>query len=100
MKSNSFDQLPVVDNDNKIKGLITLGNILSKLSSGKIDKETTVDKVMFKFDKSNKYIELNTSATLSELSKFFDKHSAAIITENDKIVGITTKIDLITWMMK
>ena len=99
MKKNAFDQLPVVAADKRIKGLITLGNILSKLASGKITSEANVEDVMFKFDKSKQYVQFGTNTTLSELSKFFDKHSAAIITENEQIVGVTTKIDLISWMV-
>eukprot|EP00834_Sanchytrium_tribonematis_P004529 NODE_227_length_12294_cov_1.542681.p12 type:complete len:101 gc:universal NODE_227_length_12294_cov_1.542681:4269-3967(-) len=99
MKSHGFDQLPVVLGS-KIKGLITLGNILSKLTSGKIGKDTAVDKVMFKFDNSKHYVNMEESTKLPELIKFFDKHSAAIITDKDEIRGIVTKIDVIDWMLK
>ena len=100
MKKNAFDQLPVVDKEHKIKGLITLGNILSKLASGKITKEALVEEVMFKFDNSKRFKELTKDSKLSELSAFFDKHSAAIITDEEKIIGVTTKIDLLDWMVQ
>ena len=98
MKKNSFDQLPVVD-EKKIMGIITLGNILSKMASGKANKDALVDSIMFKFNNASKYVPMTMDTPLRDLSRFFDKHSAAIITEHDNIIGITTKIDLIDWMV-
>jgi cystathionine beta-synthase len=51
MKTGGFDQLPVVNARGALSGLVTLGNIHSYLSSGKITTKTPVSQVMFDFSR-------------------------------------------------
>ncbi|KAK5277185.1 cystathionine beta-synthase, partial [Cryomyces antarcticus] len=67
MRDKGFDQLPVSSpSSNKLVGLVTLGNLLSYLSSGRATATSPVSDVMFDFTKLGevvtdpKAISLNT----------------------------------------
>ena len=55
-----------------------------------------------------KFVEITMDTPLSALSKFFEWNSAAIVTEKgdvasggmSKPVGVVTKVDLLSWMVK
>ncbi|KAF2430999.1 putative cystathionine beta-synthase [Tothia fuscella] len=51
MRDKGFDQLPVASSSqsHKLVGLVTLGNLLSYISSGRADASDPVSKVMFDF---------------------------------------------------
>ncbi|EGC31883.1 cystathionine beta-synthase [Dictyostelium purpureum] len=100
LKQYGFDQLPVVSESKKVLGLVTLGNLLSHISSKKANVTDPVSKVMFRFTKNEKYVPITPTTPLASLTKFFENHSSAIVTENDEIVSIVTKIDLLSYFMK
>ncbi|KAI9184566.1 cystathionine beta-synthase [Blastocladiella emersonii ATCC 22665] len=108
MQKNGFDQLPVVDaaNSRAVVGLVTLGNILSRVSSGRASLESPVDTVMFHFDTHHKkYFEITPDTPLADLSAFFDKSSCGVVTERvadgvHKVVSVVTKIDLMAWLVQ
>ena len=45
MKQQGYDQLPVVDKDGRIMGVVTEGNLLAKLASGKVHASDLVSQV-------------------------------------------------------
>lgn len=45
MKQQGYDQLPVVDKDGRICGVVTEGNLLAKIASGKVCPGDSVSKV-------------------------------------------------------
>ncbi|KAF2663756.1 putative cystathionine beta-synthase [Microthyrium microscopicum] len=49
MRDKGFDQLPVADTKHHLVGLVTLGNLLSYIGSGRADPTDPVNKVMFDF---------------------------------------------------
>lgn len=49
MSDNGYDQLPVLNDKQKLAGLVTLGNLLSFISRGRATPQTHVSKVMFDF---------------------------------------------------
>lgn len=51
MSDNGYDQLPVLNDKQKLVGLVTLGNLLSFISRGRATPKTHVSKVMFDFTK-------------------------------------------------
>jgi cystathionine beta-synthase len=52
MRDKGFDQLPVLaPSGRKLVGLITLGNVLSRLTHGRATGESPVSEVMFDFSK-------------------------------------------------
>ncbi|QBZ57918.1 hypothetical protein PoMZ_02856 [Pyricularia oryzae] len=127
MRDKGFDQLPVV-RDNKLVGLVTLGNMLSYVSRGRVKTNSPVSDVMFDFGrldevitdprdvegaakmstahgrKKRNFVEITMNTPLDVLSKFLEWNSAAIVTEKSgevsKPVAVVTKVDLLTWMMK
>ncbi|ORX92031.1 cystathionine beta-synthase [Basidiobolus meristosporus CBS 931.73] len=112
MEKNSFDQLPVVSETHRVVGLVTMGNILSKVCSGKITGDAPVSMVMFKFTTVGKdFFEISVNTPLAEMSRFFETNSSAIVTERTsdvekvstaelKVLHIVTKVDLLSWLMK
>ncbi|KAF2076534.1 hypothetical protein CYY_002148 [Polysphondylium violaceum] len=100
LQEHGFDQLPVVSESNKVLGLVTLGNLLSHIASKKASPTDAVSKVMFRFTKSKEFIIISPKTSLASLQHFFENHSSAIVTENDEIVSIVTKIDLLSYLLK
>ncbi|ORZ29475.1 tryptophan synthase beta subunit-like PLP-dependent enzyme [Catenaria anguillulae PL171] len=111
MQKNGFDQLPVVDASTKaIVGLVTLGNILSRVSSHRASLASPVETVMFHFNtKDKKFHEITPKTPLADLSAFFEKNSAGVVTEPEvtksgdkvhKVVSVVTKIDLMAWLVQ
>jgi cystathionine beta-synthase len=117
MREKGFDQLPVSSSTNKLVGLVTLGNLLSYISSGRTEPGDPVKKVMFDFTtlhevvtdptdisllsldskeksgqgsggKKRKFVEITRDTPLSALSRFFEWNSAAVVTERDASGGL------------
>ncbi|KAK2000843.1 cystathionine beta-synthase [Colletotrichum falcatum] len=128
MRDKGFDQLPVLSAaGNKLVGLVTLGNLLSYISSGRAAASSPVSDVMFDFgrldevvtdprrvldkaeDKKKKkrnFVEITLDTPLSALSKFLEWNSAAVVTDKtegpaslSKPVAVVTKVDLLTWVV-
>ncbi|CAJ0751779.1 5314_t:CDS:2, partial [Entrophospora sp. SA101] len=82
LQKNGFDQLPVTASQNNILvGLITLGNLLSRLSKGMATSESPVEKIMFKFIRNKNFEEITSDTPLEKLTKFFETNSSAVVTE-------------------
>ncbi len=107
MREKGFDQLPVSTASDRLVGLVTLGNLLSYIGSGRAEPTDPVRKVMFDFTtlhevvtdpldisslslndkersekgKRKKFVEITRDTPLSALSRFFEWNSAAVVTE-------------------
>lgn len=128
MRDKGFDQLPVLSasSPSRLVGLVTLGNLLSYISRGRATAESSVKDVMFDFGRldeiitdprqgaalssakgrKRKFVEITIHTPLTELSKFFEWNSAAVVTETNednntlsKPLAVVTKVDLLTWMI-
>ncbi|KAE8151492.1 tryptophan synthase beta subunit-like PLP-dependent enzyme [Aspergillus avenaceus] len=114
MRERGFDQLPVLaSSGKKLVGLVTLGNILSRLTHGRATERSPVSDVMFNFSKiseivtdprdmgmanlkqdavdhskpyikNRKFVEITMETPLSALNRFFEWNSAAVVTETDE----------------
>ncbi|KAH8425641.1 cystathionine beta-synthase CYS4 [Aspergillus melleus] len=114
MRDRGFDQLPVLaPSGKKLVGLVTLGNVLSRLTHGRATGKSPVADVMFNFSKipevvtdprdmglatggsesgaarsskvrNRKFVEITMDTPLSVLNRFFEWNSAAIVTEQDE----------------
>ncbi|KAG0347010.1 hypothetical protein BG004_000300 [Podila humilis] len=104
MERNGFDQLPVVSSKNgRLVGLVTLGNLLSRIASGRVQVDGQVSDVMFKFQKSgNHFTEITDETPLEALTAFFEKNSAGIVTEKggSKVKAVITKVDLVSFLVR
>ncbi|KAJ1917200.1 cystathionine beta-synthase [Mycoemilia scoparia] len=111
MQENGFDQLPVISsNTGTLLGIVTLGNVLSRISSGKADADSTVKDVMFRFktSSSSTFREITLDTRLSTLEEFFEGNTAAIVTErlsvsNQRVafkpVSVVTYVDILSYLM-
>ncbi|OQR90196.1 cystathionine beta-synthase, partial [Thraustotheca clavata] len=106
LKAEGFDNLPVVDEQNSIVGVISEGNLIAQLLPGRIQPTDEVSKAMYK-----QFRKVSTQTSLSELSRIFDKdHFALVVTEQrtfskggkvetkNVIFGVVTRIDLLTFI--
>ncbi|KAK5094182.1 cystathionine beta-synthase [Exophiala xenobiotica] len=157
MREKSYDQLPVLapSPSKRLVGLVTLGNLLSRISHGRATGKSPISDVMFDFtkisevitnpqdvdnmgleagiangmaeegheeteskdesrsndkSKQRRFVEITVDTPLVALNKFFQWQAAAIVTEREggkngkdgtlKPVGVVTKVDLLTWMLK
>lgn len=127
MREKGFDQLPVsAGGSTRLVGIVTLGNLLSYLSSGRASSDSPVSDVMFDFGKlaaepvsvanaaataggqkkqRRHFVQITRDTKLADVSRFFEWNSAAIVTEEDgdrgmKAAAVVTKVDLLTWLVK
>ncbi|KAF9345070.1 hypothetical protein BGX34_005050 [Mortierella sp. NVP85] len=104
MESNGFDQLPVVSSKHsRLVGLVTLGNLLSRIAAGRVQVDGYVQEVMFKFQTSgNHFTEITDDTPLESLAAFFEKNSAGVVTEKggSKVKAVITKVDLVSFLVK
>ncbi|KAF1960634.1 cystathionine beta-synthase [Byssothecium circinans] len=130
MREKGFDQLPVssysASGKARLVGLVTLGNLLSYIASGRATPKSKVEEVMFDFAKLNEvvtdlgrlnldaaegkakrrreFVEITKETRLSELNKFFEWNSAAVVTERVdgelRAAAVVTKVDLLSWMVR
>ena len=136
MREKGFDQLPVSHyapstGKPRLVGLVTLGNLLSYMSSGRVTPTSKVEDVMFDFRKlhevvtdlghirfeggevkdpegkgaRDRFVEITRDTKLSDLNRFFEWNSAAVVTERVeggelRATAVVTKVDLLTWMVR
>jgi cystathionine beta-synthase len=111
MRDKGFDQLPVLTpTGGRLVGLLTLGNMLSWMQSGRATGDTHVKEVMFDFSRISEvvtdprdvspellkggkadaekhskgkrnFLEITLDTPLSALSRFFEWNAAAVVTE-------------------
>jgi len=101
MKRRGFDQIPVVNEKKNPIGLLTLGNLLSKLTQKRAVATDPVSQIMFHFSTGRHFEEITPDTPLANLKNFFEKNSVALVTNaNSKvIVGVCTQIDLLNYLV-
>ncbi|KAJ2373197.1 cystathionine beta-synthase, partial [Coemansia sp. RSA 2603] len=110
MKANGFDQLPVITSRGILRGIVTLGNVLSLTTTGRITADAKVRDVMFRFQtgSSKKFREITPETPLGELDHFFENNIAGIVTERLSIdeervaftpVHVVTAVDMLSYLM-
>ncbi|XP_022791558.1 cystathionine beta-synthase-like [Stylophora pistillata] len=106
MDRNGFDQLPVVDETGSVMGMVTLGNIMSQMVSGRVTPESPIINSVYK---NFKKVTLDT--TLGQLSRILDHDHYAVVVhrqrphsgkgkldEKEMIFGIVTRIDFMNFI--
>ncbi|KAI9279662.1 cystathionine beta-synthase [Sporodiniella umbellata] len=102
MQEKAFDQLPVTAGPRRrLRGLVTMGNILSRMASQRANPSTPVSDVMFHFTKGSKeFVEITESTPLDNLTRFFETNSSALVTEDAVVKHVITKVDLLSYLIK
>jgi len=110
MKRKGIDQIPIIEKEAVI-GVVSVGNLASKLLSGRVGPDDVVKKIMFK-----KFRTVSLDTKLSVLSRIFNTHPfVCVVTENEHfaaeeesveeavsrkqmVVGVITRIDLLNYI--
>jgi len=107
MKKKGIDQIPIMHGD-AIYGVVTIGNLSSKLLKARVSPKDKVTKATFKKFKA---VSLNTK--LMKLSQIFNLHHFVLvvtqseqyndngsISKKEMVVGIITRIDLLNYIVE
>lgn len=92
MKQHSISQVPVVDGG-KMIGVISEVDLLTAMLQNAKAGEDNVDEHMKK-----KYVVIDPDESVSKLSDLFSKTSVVVVTQDERPVGVVTKIDLIEYL--
>lgn len=108
MDKEGYDQLPVIDETGTVCGVISLGNLKSKILKGKVFGTDTVAKAIY-----TTYKKVTLDTTLIKLNRILDKEHFALVVHQQRlytskkdvetrevIVGIVTDIDLVHHVAK
>lgn len=102
LNKSGFDQVPVVDGDKKVVGVVTVGHMLSKITKKLAKASDPVTVVMFQFNTKRPFVEITPQTKLSDVVAFFEKNSSAVVTEkgSNAVKHVVTKVDLVKFIMK
>jgi cystathionine beta-synthase len=92
MKTHGISQLPVLDADGRLHGLISEGDLLDYLLSGGAMDHTIADL------HAHEVATVDPDMPLEELTAIFGRSQAAVVVDNEEVVGIVTKIDVIDFL--
>uniref|UniRef100_A0A0L8H4W3 Cystathionine beta-synthase n=1 Tax=Octopus bimaculoides TaxID=37653 RepID=A0A0L8H4W3_OCTBM len=107
LNKNSFDQVPVVDEEGKILGMVTVASMMSNITHNKVKLCDPVSKILYM-----QYKQMPTSATLGQLSHLLDTDQFVLILHDQpqrghlhgsvktNIFGIATRLDLLNFLSK
>jgi len=108
MDKEGYDQLPVIDETGTVCGVISMGNLKSKILKGKVFGTDTVSKAVY-----TTYKKVTLDTTLIKLERILDKEHFALVVHQQRlyttkkdvetrevIVGIVTDIDLVHHVSK
>jgi cystathionine beta-synthase len=106
LEKNGYDQLPVVDDAGNVLGVVSTGNLQSKIIVNRVLPTDPVSKAIYK---QFKQVEVGTS--LAKLSVLFNTDHFALVvatqrvfleankpTEKKLVVGVATSIDLLNFI--
>lgn len=95
LKANNVSQLPVIDDDGRLRGIVTEIDLLNHM--------LTADHVHQPDETIESVIEPNVPVVrpdtpLETLMSIFSDHGAAVIASGDDVQGILTKIDILDFL--
>ncbi|KAJ9574722.1 hypothetical protein L9F63_008092, partial [Diploptera punctata] len=106
MRKEGFDQLPVIDEAGVVQGMVTLGNLMTRLVNNKVQPTDSVNKILYR-----QFRKIKLDTTLGRLSRILAKdhfvlvvHPQRLYTNKDSmesrdiIIGIVTPIDLLNYI--
>ena len=94
MRDNKISGMPVVDDDGRLIGIITIENIITAL-----ERKWMEDEIKNHLIKDVVYIKHNMD--ISTVMEYFNTHSYGrypVVDENHKVVGLVTKGDLMMYL--
>ena len=94
LKEGGISQLPVVDGG-KLRGIVAEVDLLRHLVSGKKTLESPVGEIA-----EGDYATVTPDTKIELLQSALADAKVAMVTENDELVGIIAKIDLIDFLAR
>ena len=95
LKDNGISQLPILDSDGKPELIVHEEDILNALQSGKANRSTKASKIASPIGGL-----VYPKARIEEVYRLFDSDQVAIVLDQDKVLGIISKIDVIDHISK
>jgi cystathionine beta-synthase len=95
MRQYNISQMPVIDEKNKLIGIIAEKDILEFLLTDKPDMNNPIVDLV-----DTNIAIVNSSTQARDISNIFQEGKVAIVINNDKISGVLTKIDLIEYLSR
>ncbi|MGI9295846.1 MAG: pyridoxal-phosphate dependent enzyme [Pseudomonadales bacterium] len=95
MKLYDISQLPVMDDQGSVIGLVDESDILYSVVNNAAKFSTPVEAVMTK-----RLQTLSYKQPISDLVPLFEKDMVAIITDGDSFLGLITRIDLLNYLRR
>ena len=93
MKENSISQLPVLD-QGELLGLVTEFALLDHMVQGRAKPDEPIASLV-----TNQQMEVvSPEASLEVLAEVFSRGNIAVVLDDEKVSGIVTKIDLISYL--
>jgi cystathionine beta-synthase len=95
MHERGFDMLPVVEESGNLLGVVSEGNVTSRVTKGAVSMRDPVSEALFK-----KVHRLPCTATLNELALVFDLEPFCLIMseDNSAVEGVVSRIDLLKYI--
>lgn len=103
MQNGGFDQIPVVESvqNKKLLGMVTVNEIMAKLTAGSITLNCPVHKALTK-----KFQQIQAEESVGELIKLLSEQPYMVVVERDierneqLILAIVTHIDVLNYLTK
>src|SRR5580700_995181 len=95
MKSTSISQLPVVDSNGKLSGIVAEVDVLRALVSGGKTLDSPITEVV-----EDDYATVTPNTKVELLQVVLSDSKAAIVEDGDRVLAIVTRIDLIDFFSK
>lgn len=92
MKTHGISQLPVLDADGRLHGIIGESDLLDYLLSGGAMDHTIAGL------HAHEIATIDPEMSLEELTSVFGRSPAAVVVKDGEVVGIVTKIDVIDFL--
>lgn len=106
MSRETYDQLPVVNEGGFVLGMITLGNLMSRIVAGKVTPEAPLSECIY-----GKFKKVSIGTSLGSLSRILDHEYYALVVHSQHlysgrddsstkeiIFGIVTRMDLLRFI--
>lgn len=106
MKTNAVNQLPVIDHDGAIKGMVYLPNVMSKLLNRLAKPCDPVSKAIFKL-----FVKVDRTDCMGHVSRILEKDPFVLVVQKEKkytdaesfrlketVVGILTQRDMLEYI--
>eukprot|EP00158_Paraphelidium_tribonemae_P003664 Partr_v1_DN26286_c0_g1_i6_m48682 putative Cystathionine beta-synthase len=109
MMQREFDQLPIVNDDRRMTGFVTIGMLEQALATNPESASHPLSHYMHSWNKKKSeskhghdYVIITMETELDALSRFFEKHPVAFVTDQSGkwILGVCTKYDLMKFLSR